>query len=116
MINQNYGGIIWTNHALSRLGQRGLTQELAWQAFQRPDQTKKGKEPGTMQYEKRFGQSLVTIIAKQNDKKEWVVISCWINPPLAGSIDVKKKEEYKKYQKSSFLSKFLLTAKKQLGL
>lgn len=115
MSNQNYGGIIWTNHALSRLGQRGLTQELAWEAFNLPDREVSSREKGTMQYEKRFGRSLVTIIAKQNEKREWIIISCWVDPPLPGSIDAKQKVEYKKYQKSSFLSKFLLTAKKQLG-
>lgn len=113
---QYYGGAIWTNHALGRLGQRGLTQELAWEAFNRPDREVKGREKGTMQYEKRFGRSLVTIIAKQNDKREWIIISCWVDPPLLGSIDIGKKEEYKKYQKASFLGKFLMTARKQLGL
>lgn len=113
--NRYYGGAIWTNHALERLGQRGLSQELAWKAFQFPDKSFKGNQPETIEYQKSFGKSLVAIIAKQNEKKEWVILSCWVNPPLSDSIDNKKKEEYKKYQKASFLRKFLITLKNQLG-
>lgn len=115
MAAQYYGGIIWTNHALERLGQRGLSQDLAWQTYRYPDSSFKGKQSGTTEYRKRFEKSLITLIAKQNEKKEWIVLSCWIDPPLAGSIDAKKKDDYKKYQKSSGLIKILLTIKKQLG-
>ena len=113
---QYYGGAIWTNHALSRLGQRGLTQEIAWQAFQHPDRSVKGRKTGTMQYEKQVGNSLVSIVAKQNEKREWIIISCWVDPPLPGSIDIGKQEAYKQYHRSSFWGKFFLTIKQQLGL
>lgn len=112
---QDYGGIIWTNHALERLGQRGLTQDLAWQTFNSPDCSIDGKKEGTIEYQKRFNHSLVTIIAKKNEKNEWVILSCWIDPPLPGTVDAKKKEEYRKYQKAGFWGKFFLTLKKQLG-
>ncbi|MCL4354708.1 hypothetical protein M1349_04565 [Patescibacteria group bacterium] len=69
MSNQQYfGGAIWTNHALERLGQRGLTQELAAKAFNHPDKSIPGKQPGTIEYQKSFGNSLVTIIAKKNER------------------------------------------------
>lgn len=113
--NQYYGKAIWTNHALERLGQRGLTQELAWRTFQFPDKSLKGKQLGAIEYQKFFGKSLITVIAKQNEKKEWIILSCWIDPPLDGSIDIRKKEDYKKYQKASFWGKFLITLKRQLG-
>jgi hypothetical protein len=113
--NQYYGNAIWTNHALERLGQRGLSQDLAWQAFRYPDQSFQGKNPGTTEYQKKFGKSLVTIIAKQNEKREWIILSCWIDPPLPGSIDIKKQEDWKKYKKAGFWGKFWLTVKKQLG-
>lgn len=117
MVNQrDYGRAIWTNHALARLGQRGLSQKLAWQAFQYPDRSLVGKEPGTTEFQKQFDGSLVTVIARQNDKQEWVILSCWIDPPLAGSIDILKKEESAKFQKASFWGKWWLTLKKQLGI
>ncbi len=113
---QHYGNAIWTNHALERLGQRGLSQDLAWQAFQYPDISKKGKNPNTMEYQKRFGPSLVTVTATQTEKKEWLILSCWIDPPLPGSIDIKKQEYWRKYQKAGFWGKFWITLKKQIGL
>lgn len=109
-----YRGIIWTNHALERLGQRGLSQDLAWQSFSSPDKYFPGKNPGTFEFQKRFGPSLVTIIAKQNEKREWLILSNWIDPPLPGTIDYFKKEEYKKFQKSGFWGKLFISLKKQL--
>ncbi|HVZ58303.1 MAG TPA: hypothetical protein VG935_00915, partial [Patescibacteria group bacterium] len=110
----HYKGAIWTNHALERLGQRGLSQDLAWQAFSHPDRELPGKNSGTMEYQRRFGPSLVTIIAKQNERREWIILSNWIDPPLPGTMDYYKKEEYKRYQKSGFWGKIFLSFKKQL--
>lgn len=110
-----YGGIIWTNHAIDRLLQRGLSQKLAWEAFKYPDKTSPCKKEETIEYQKRINNSLITIIAKQDEKKTWIVLSAWIDPPLPGSIDAKKFQEYKKYQKASFWGKFFITLKKQLG-
>lgn len=112
---REYGGIIWTNHALERLIQRGLAQKDALDAFRNPDTTLVGKNPGSVEHIKHFSQSKVTIIAKQNEQNQWLVISAWIDPPLPGSPDWYKKEEYKKYQKSGFWGKFFMTLKKQIG-
>jgi hypothetical protein len=114
--NKFFGNVIWTNHALERLGQRGLTQDLAYKAFRYSDQSFPGKNKGTTEYQKRFGNSLVTIIATQNEKSEWLILSCWIDPPLPGSIDIKKNEYWKQYKKAGFWGKFWLTIKKQIGL
>lgn len=111
-----YGGLIWTNHALERLKERGLSQETAWETFRRPDHSFAGKQSGTTEYRKRFGASLVTLIAKPNEKKEWVILSCWVDPPLPGSIDLKKQQDYRNYKKASFWGKLWLVFKKQMGL
>lgn len=116
MFDRDYGGIIWTNHALERLGQRGLTQKLAWEAFKHPTATLDGKNHGTIEFQRKVHDSLITVIAKKNEKKEWIILSCWIDPPLPGSIDIRTKEEQKKFQKASSWGKFWLTVKKQLGL
>lgn len=112
---QYYGGLIWTNHALSKLSQRGLTQESAWKTFKYPDSLIKGKKPETIQHQKNFGSSVITVIVKQNEKKEWIVLSCWIDPPSPDSIDAKKREEYQKYRKASFWGKIFLTFRRQIG-
>lgn len=112
--SNHYKNAIWTNHALERLGQRGLSQELAWQAFSAAENQTVGKNPGTTEFKKRFGSSLVTIIAKQNEKREWIILSNWIDPPLPGTIDYLKKDEYKKYQKAGFWGKLFITLRKQI--
>mgnify|MGYP001578919046 CR=1 FL=1 len=109
-----YGNAIWTNHAMERLNQRGLSQNIAWQAFNKPDNSFAGKQSGTTESQKRFGESLVTIISTRNEKGEWLILSCWIDPPLPGTMDYYKKEDYKKFQKSGFWGKVFLTLKKQL--
>lgn len=112
--NQNYKGIIWTNHALERLKQRRLDQEIAWKAFNNPDTSVKGKQSGTMEYQKKFGKSLVTIIATKNDKREWIILSCWVDPPMEGSIDIQKKKDYIKYQKAGFWGRLWIDVRKQV--
>ncbi|HSW88135.1 MAG TPA: hypothetical protein VLG12_03155 [Candidatus Saccharimonadales bacterium] len=114
--NTHYGGIIWTNHAKERLINRGVDQSRAAETFQSPDKTSSGKNPGTMQYEKKFGNSTITLIAKQNEYKEWIILSGWIDPPLPGTADAKKKEAWKKYKKSGFWGKFWYLLKQQLGI
>ncbi len=112
---QYYGGAIWTHHAIDRMRNRGLSQDKAAQAFNHPDQSIKGKARGSVEYQKRFNTSLVTVIAKQNEKREWIILSCWIDPPLPGSIDAKEKERYWKYQKTGFWGKIWMVFKRQLG-
>src|SRR5579859_1048458 len=100
--NQYYGNIIWTNHALQRLQNRGLSQEDAYKTIKSPDVRLKGKKPGTSEFQKEFYSSKVTVIAKQNEHHQWLVLSVWIDPPLPGSIEAKRKEEYQKYKKMGF--------------
>ena len=115
-MQQYYGGIIWTNHALKRMDERGLKQETAYDAFNHPDASQKGSERDSVQYRKKFGDKLVTVVAKQNEKNEWVIISAWIDPPMPGSIDEKRKAAYRNYQKASFWMKLFITLKRQLGI
>lgn len=114
MLDRHYGGVIWTKHALGRLSERGFTQELAWETFRHPDTTALAKEGGTS-FQKRVGSSVVTIIGKKNEHNEWIIISCWIHPPLEGTVDYKRWQAYKNYQKASFWGKLWYTLKRQLG-
>jgi len=115
MSERLYGGIVWTNHALERIDQRGLSQSLAYQAYRYPDSSYPGKKSGTTEYLKRIQNSTITVITTQSDKNETLVLSCWIDPPLFGTEDYHKKEQYKKYRKAGFWGKVFLTVRKQLG-
>lgn len=109
-------GAIWTNHALERLKERGLTQEAAGTAFKHPDFSGPATKPGSYQFQKKIGKTLVSVIAKKNEKNEWLILSAWTDPPLPGTKDEKRRENYRKYQKASFFKKILITFARQLGL
>lgn len=103
-LQQHYGGAIWTNHALERLEQRKLSQEMAWSAFQYPDNSVEGKQPGSIEYRKRYGRHLITVIAKQNEKSEWIILSCWVDPPMFGTEDYQKRQDYLQERRSEWKS------------
>lgn len=114
MAQRYYGNAVWTNHALEKLEKRGLSQDLASQTFQNPDEYFHGKQAGTWEYQKQFGPSKVTVIAKKNEKDEWIILSCWTDPPLPGTEDEKKKRAYQKYQKMGFWSQLWSDIKRDL--
>lgn len=114
MPDNNYGGVIWTNHALEKLEQRRLSKQWAFDAFKYPDKRLPGKLAGTVELLKYFGKSKVTVIAKQNDKYEWLILSCWIDPPFEGTVDYKRRQHYLRVQKASFWGKLWIEVKQQL--
>ncbi len=105
--SQQYKGLIWTNHALQRLEERKIPQDWAWRAFKYPDSIRKGKKNGTAEHIKKYKDLNVTLIATKNDHKEWIIISCWVDPPLPGSIDIKKRQEYLRNKNASLGEKIL---------
>jgi len=70
-------GLIFTNHAINRLYNRGISQERAYGVFSCPDGKITGKIPGSVKFYKNFGEQRIEVVAKKNDKGEWVVFSCW---------------------------------------
>ncbi|MFW5703958.1 MAG: hypothetical protein ACOCXQ_03905 [Patescibacteria group bacterium] len=113
---RKYGGIIWTNHAIERLHQRKLPQHIAYLAFQSPDTQIQGKQPGAVELQKKYKNSYITLITKKNEQDEWLVLSAWIDPPLPGTDDYRKREHWRGMQKAGFWGKIWLTFKKQIGL
>ena len=61
-----------------------------------------------MEYKRRFGNYKVSVLAKQNERAEWIILSCWIDPPFPGSIDIKKRRFEKNYNKAGFWKKLWL--------
>lgn len=111
-----FGGAIWTNHALERLGQRGLSLDMAAKTFKNPDKKIPGKKSGSYEFQKKFDSSYVTVIATQNEKKEWIIMSCWIDPPYYGTRDWKEKQYYRAYQKAGVWGKLWIIFKRQIGM
>lgn len=118
--------VVFTNHAIQRMSQRGVSGDWVWQVVKSPEISVAGKEKHTTEFTKRFGEHTVTAIGKKNDLGEWVVLSVWMDPPLAGTQDHYKKQKYhkkiernreldRKMQKASFWGKMWLTFRKQAG-
>lgn len=94
-MEKNFGGVIWTNHALKRLKERNISQGDAWVTFRRPEQSKYAKAKGAWIYYKTYGNQKIEVVAKQNEKKEWIILSVW------------SRQVFKKTKKSDSLLKLL---------
>ncbi len=105
--SSHFKGLIWTNHVIKRLQERKIPQEWAWRAFKYPDSIHKGKKLNTTEHVKKYQDLTITLIATKNDRKEWILISCWVDPPLPGSIDIKKRKEYMRLKNASWVEKFI---------
>jgi len=89
-MDQNYGGVIWTNHALDRMKERGVSQGDAWYTFQRPDQTRYAKANGAWVYYRSYPGEKIEVVAKKDKFGKWIILSVW------------SKKLRRKYDKKSF--------------
>ena len=76
-MDNRFGGVIWTNHALDRLRERGIKQGDAWATWRNPEHSKKGTISGSWVYYRNYAGTQIEVVAKQNGKKEWIILSVW---------------------------------------
>jgi len=76
-MKKHFLGVIFTDHALQRLRERKIAQSDAWYTWKHPDQQLRGTTPGSYRYRKTYGRQQIEVIAKQNEKREWIILSCW---------------------------------------
>ncbi|HLD91963.1 MAG TPA: DUF4258 domain-containing protein [Patescibacteria group bacterium] len=76
-MDKNFGGVIWTNHAIQRLYERGIKQGDAWATWRNPEQSRYAASEGSWIYYRTYGDNRIEVVAKQNDKKEWIILSVW---------------------------------------
>ena len=107
--------IIWTNHSKKRLNDRKISQKQITETLKSPD-SKINNPDGSIELAREYGKQKVHVVIKENEKKELIILSCWINPPNYNSVDFKKKQHYKKMDKSSNLKKFWYTLLNQIGI
>lgn len=74
---RNYGGVIWTNHALERLHQRSIPQDVAYLAFRKADKSRYAQSKGGWVYHKTIQGKLIEVVAKKNEKNQWVILTVW---------------------------------------
>lgn len=101
-MDNKFGGVIWTNHALQRLSERGIAQGDAWAAWRNPDQSRYATAKGAWIYYKTYGDQRIEVVAKQNERKEWLILSVWSRPVYENS-----HQESNSTKKQSFLVKLL---------
>ena len=76
-MDKNFGGVIWTDHALSRLKERNISQGDAWATWNRPQTSKYAKEKGAWVYFRTYGNQKIEVVAKKNMERKWIIISVW---------------------------------------
>ena len=76
-MDNKYGGVIWTNHALQRLKERNIKQGDAWATWSNPDNSRYEPSKGAWVYNKTWGNMNIEVVAKQNEKKKWLILSVW---------------------------------------
>lgn len=72
-----YLNVIFTNHAINKLYNRGIAQSDAWYTFQHPDSSFPGKTLGSRKFYKNYENQRIEVVAKKNEKGEWIILSCW---------------------------------------
>jgi uncharacterized protein DUF4258 len=72
-----YKGLIFTNHILERMKQRGLSYDDIYWVFSRPDEVYKASASGGKKYYRNWKGKRFSVVAKQNDEGKWIVLTCW---------------------------------------
>lgn len=76
-MDKNFGGLIWTNHALQRLEERGIKQGDAWATLSHPQESRYAATKGAWVFYRTYGSNRIEVVASQNKEKKWVVLSVW---------------------------------------
>lgn len=112
--NNRFGGAIWTDHALERMKERGIPKDYAIDSYKNPDTSMPNKQG--LRLVKKVEDKTITLITKKNERNEPIILSIWMDPPMFGTQDYKKKKSYNEFKKASVGKKIWLTVLKQLGL
>lgn len=107
--------VIWTKHATERNKERQITQSWIEQTIYDPEISNQ-VEDGKMESKKKFGNQTVSVITKEVENSNKLILSAWIDPPIFGTKDYKNKDRARQMKKASTLRKFLLTFLSQIGL
>jgi hypothetical protein len=78
-MNRNYKELVFTNHALNRLKERGVGMSEAWACWRHPQKREYAATRGGWVFTRNWGKRQIEVVAKQNDRKDWVVLTVWSN-------------------------------------
>jgi len=75
---REYGGVIWTNHAMERLSKRNIHQSDALKVMQKPDKTFPGKKENSIKFIRELNGRKIHLVGSLNEYKKWVVVTAWV--------------------------------------
>ena len=76
---REYGGMVWTNHALERLSKRGIPQADALRVMKSPSKTYPGKKGSSVRFIRTVnGRRLFVVAVMDEEAKKWIVLSVWV--------------------------------------
>jgi hypothetical protein len=93
-VGEIYKGVVWTDHALARLKERGIKIDHALLALNSPDESRYAQTKSAWVFYRTWDKDRVEVVAVQNDKKQWVVLSVWSKKVFSKD---KKPESWWKY-------------------
>ena len=102
-MDRNYGGVVWTNHALQRLRERGIKQGDAWATWRRPEQSRYAVSKGAWVFYRTYGNQKIEVVSKKDEKGKWIILSVW------------SRTVYQKTKKEKSESFIISILKKKLG-
>lgn len=106
--------IIWTNHALKRINDRKISQNQINQTIFSFN-SKLNNKDGSTEFVRRYGSQKVHVIVKENEDRDFIILSCWINPPNINSKDFRNEKFRRNIKNASPLKKMWITFINQLG-
>lgn len=80
-MHQNSGGVVWTNHILERMKERGLSQQDVLWVFNHPDKTIAATDQSAYRFYRNHKNLRIEVVAKK-DNNQWIMVSCWTKPLL----------------------------------
>lgn len=89
-MDNRFGGVIWTNHALERMRERGIKQGDAWATFNRPEQSYKGsshKGENAWRFYRTYGNERIEVVAEKDPVRGWIIISVWSRQMISQQIN-----------------------------
>jgi hypothetical protein len=94
IFDRNYGGVIWTNHSLEKLAERGIDQGDAWYTWKKPHQSRYAKTQGAWIYYRAYKDQKIEVVAKMNEIGKWVILSVWNRPLRTEKEKIPKKPNF----------------------
>lgn len=97
-MGSRYKDIILTTHAEERMSERGVSPQMVYATLSKPDRSRFADAKQKFIYNKTFGRDMVEVVASQNERKQWVVVSVWSRP-----VEALKFTSNKYYARNGFI-------------